>query len=441
VAHHYTEAGINEQAVGYWHQAGKRATQRSANLEAINHFTKGIEVLMTLPDTVERARQELELQITLGPVLMAVKGFASSDTERAYARARELCQQVGETPQLFPVLCGLFRFHTLRAELQTTRELAEQLFSIAQRAQDPELLLEAHRVLGSNMLWLGELATARAHSEQGVALYDPRQHRSHAFRYGHDPGVGCQSFAAISKWMLGYPDQALQSTREALTLAQELTHPFTLAFALAWAATVHQFRRELQAVQERTETLMALSTEQAFPFWLAFGTILRGWTLTAQGAGAEGIAQVHQGLVAYRATGAELHRPYFLGLLAEAYGKVGQIEEELTVLNEALDTVNKTEERNWEAELHRRKGELLLMQQGQKVVEAEECFLKALDTARRQQAKSLELRAAMSLSRLWQQQGKQEETRQMLSDIYGWFTEGFDTVDLQEAKALLEELP
>jgi class 3 adenylate cyclase/predicted ATPase len=440
VAHHYTEAGLNEQAVGYYHQAGKRATQRSANVEAINHLSKGLEVLMTLPDTVERARQELDLQTTLGPVLMAVKGFASLDTERAYARARELCQQVGETPQLFPVLCGLFRFHTLRAELQTTRELAEQLFSIAQRAQDPELLLEAHRVLGSSMLWLGELATARAHSEQGVALYDPQQHRSHVFLYGHDPGVGCQSFAALSIWMLGYPDQALQSIREALTLAKELAHPFSLAFTLAWAATVHQFRRELQAVQERAEALIALSTEQAFPFWLAFGTILRGWALTTQGAGAEGIAQIRQGLVAYRATESELHRPYFLGLLAEAHGKVGQIEEGLTVLNEALDTVNKTEERNWEAELHRRRGELLLMQQGQKVGEAEECFLKALDTARRQQAKSLELRAAMSLSRLWQQQGKQEEAYQLLAEIYGWFTEGFDTADLKEAKVLSEKL-
>jgi predicted ATPase len=440
VAHHYTEAGLNEQAVGYYHKAGKRATQRSANVEAINHLSKGLEVLMTLPDTLERARQELDLQTTLGPVLMAVKGFASLDTERAYARARELCQQVGETPQLFPVLCGLFRFHTLRAELQTTRELAEQLFSIAQRTQDPELLLEAHRVMGSNMLWLGEIAPARAHSEQGVALYDPQQHRSHVFMYGHDPGVGCQSFAAISIWVLGYPDQALQSIQEALTLAQELTHPFSLAFALAWAATIHQFRRELKAVHERAEAVIATSTEHGFPFWLAFGTILRGWALTAQGAGAEGIAQIRQGLVAYRSTESELHRPYFLALLAEAYGEVGQPEEGLTVLAEALATVDSTKERNWEAELHRRKGELLLLQQGQKVGEAEECFLKALEIARRQKAKSLELRATMSLSRLWQQQGKQQEARQILADIYGWFTEGFDTVDLQEARALLEEL-
>jgi predicted ATPase len=240
--------------------------------------------------------------------------------------------------------------------------------------------------------------------------------------------------------MLGYPDQALQSTNESLTLAQELTHPFSLVYALTMAAIAHQFRQEVQAVQERAEALMALSTEQGFPLWLAYGTILRGWALTAQGKGAEGIAQVRQGLVAHRATGTAIHRPYFLSLLAEAYGKVGQPEEGLTVLVEALALVDNTGERHWEADLHRGKGELLLMQQGQKVGESEECFRQALDIARHQQAKSLELRAAMSLSRLWQQQGKQEEAHQLLTEIYRWFTEGFDTPDLKDAKALLEEL-
>jgi predicted ATPase len=440
VAHHYTEAGLNEQAVGYWHQAGKRATQRSANVEAINHLTKGLEVLMSLPDTLERARQELDLQTTIGPVLMAVKGFGSPDTERAYARARELCQQVGETPQLFPVLHGLWRFYMVRAELQTTRELAEQLFSLAQRVQDPALLLEAHRVLGLTIYWLGEMAPARAHLEQGTALYDPQQHRSHAFVYGQDPGVACRCLAAWPIWVLGYPDQALQSIHEALTLAQELAHPFSLVYALNMAVLVHHFRREVQAVQERAEALIGLSTEQGFPMWLAYGTIMRGWALTAQGEEAEGIDQMRQGLVAHRATGAELQRPYFLSLLAEAYGKVGQPEEGLTVLVEALAIVDSTGECNWGAELHRRKGEFLLIQQGQKVREAEECFQQALDTARRQQAKSLELRSAMSLSRLWQQQGKQEDAHQLLSEIYGWFTEGFDTADLKEGRALLEEL-
>jgi class 3 adenylate cyclase/tetratricopeptide (TPR) repeat protein len=318
LAHHFTEASLNEQAVGYWLQAGKRATQRSANVEAINHLNKGLEVLMTLPDTLERARQELDLQITLGPVFMAVKGQSSPDTERAYARARELCQQVGETPQLFPVLHGLWRFYMVRAELQTTSELGEQLFSLAQRVQDPALLLEANRVMGLTMYWLGEMAPARAHLEQGTALYDPQQHRSHAFVYGQDPGVACRCLAAWPIWVLGYPDQALQSIHEALTLAQELTHPYSLVYALSMGVLVHQFRREAQAVQERAEELIGLSTENGFPFWLAYGTILRGWALTAQGEGAEGIDQMRQGLVAHRATGAELQRPYFLSLLAEA---------------------------------------------------------------------------------------------------------------------------
>jgi class 3 adenylate cyclase/predicted ATPase len=440
VAHHYTEAGLNDQAVGYWLQAGKRAAQRSAHVEAINHLTKGLEVIMILPDTVERARQELDMQTTLGPVLMAVKGFGSPDTERAYARARELCQQVGETPQLFPVLHGLWRFHMNRAELQTTLELAEQLFALAQRVQEPALLLEAHRVLGQTMFWLGEMASARAHFEQGMALYDPQQHRSHAFVFGQDPGVACRSFAAWPIWVLGYPDQALQCMREALTLAREFTHPLSLAFALTMAAVFHQFRREVQAVQEHAEELIALSTEQGFPLWLAYGTILRGWALSAQGEGAEGIAQVRQGPVAYRATGAEVHQPYFFCLLAEAYGKVGQPEEGVTVLGEALTIVDNTGERNWEAELHRLKGVLLLIQQAQKVGEAEECFRKALDIARRQQAKSLELRVAMSLSRLLQHQEKQGKAHQLLVEIYGWFTEGFDTEDLKEAKVLLEKL-
>jgi predicted ATPase len=440
LAHHYTQAGLNEQAVGYWHQAGKRAIQRSAHFEAINHLSKGLELLTPLPDTFERTRQELDVQITLGAVLMAVKDQSSPDTKNAYARARELCQQVGEIQQLFPVLHGLFRFHMVRSELQTARELAEQLLSLAERAQNTALLLEAHRVMGQTMFWFGEMAPARWHLEEGMALCDPQKHRSHASVYGQDPGVACRSFAAMPIWVLGYPDHALQRIHEALTLAQELTHPFSLAFALVQSSTVHQFRREAEAVQERSEELISLSIDQGFPQWLAYGKVLRGWALTSLGEGAEGIAEIHQGLVGRRAVGGELQRPYFLSLLAEAYGKVRQPEQGLTVLVEALEMVDNTRECDWEAEHHRYKGELLLMQQKQKVGQAEECFRKALDTARRQQAKSLELRAAMSLSRLWQQQGKQEEAYQLLAEIYSWFTEGFDTADLQEAKALLEKL-
>jgi predicted ATPase len=275
--------------------------------------------------------------------------------------------------------------------------------------------------------------------EQGIGLYNPTQHRSHAFLYGQDPGVACRSYAAYALWLLGYPDQALQRSQEALILAQELAHPFSLAYALNWAAWLHQLRREGQAVQERAEAAIALSHSQEFALWLAGGTILQGWALAEQGQGGEGIAQMRQGVAAWRATGAEFMRPYFGALLAEAYKKAGQAEAGLTLLAKALVVVERTGERFYEAELHRLKGELLLARSAEHDTGAETCFHQALNVARLQQAKSLELRSAMSLSRLWQLQGKRTEARELLTPVYGWFTEGFDTADLQEAKALLDE--
>jgi predicted ATPase len=300
-------------------------------------------------------------------------------------------------------------------------------------------------------MWLGEFAWAREYFEQGIALYNPQQHRSHTSRGGQDPGVVCLSTVALVLWFLGYPDQALKSIQEALTLAQELSQPFSLGHTLQYTATLHLFRREEQAVQERAEAVITLSTEQGFPHLLADGTVDQGWALAAQGQGEQGIAQMHQGVAAFRATGAELSRTWYLGPLAEAYGKVGQAGEGLTLLAEVLDLVHKTGERVWEAELYRLKGQLTLQKfqvsgskflapSSQAEVEAEACFHKAIEVARQQQAKSLELRAAMSLSRLWQQQGKKDDARQLLAEIYDWFTEGFDTKDLQEAKALLEQL-
>jgi predicted ATPase len=268
-----------------------------------------------------------------------------------------------------------------------------------------------------------------------MALYDPQQHRAHAFLYGgHDPGVCCQEYTAWTLWALGYPDQALATITKALVLARELTHPASLAGALSYAAMLHQFRRERQAVQETAEALMALAMEQGNAERLARGTILCGWVLCTQGQGVEGVVQMRQGLTALRATGGEVRRPLFLALLAEAYGGIGQSEEGLHVLAEALAAVEQTGGRFYEAELYRLKGELLLMQALPDEDQPETCFRHALKVARCQQAKSLELRAAMSLSRLWQQQGKRTEARQLLAAVYSWFTEGFDTADLQEAK-------
>ena len=260
------------------------------------------------------------------------------------------------------------------------------------------------------------------------------------FFIGFDIGVGCLSVAAWALWMLGYPQRALQSAHEALTLAQKLSHPYSLGLALGWAILLHLCRRENRALQERVEEMSMLSTEQGFTQWLAGSTVHRGWALLEHGQGEEGVAQIHQGVAAWQATGAELLQPYHLALLAEGYRRRGQTAEGLTLLSEGLAAVEKTGERFYEAELHRLQGELLLQQVIADVDQAETCFQKALDIARRQHAKSWELRAAMSLSRLWQQQGKQDEARALLAPIYGWFTEGFDTKDLQEARALLDEL-
>jgi predicted ATPase len=440
LAHHYTEAGLSAQAIPHWQRAGQRAVQCSANLEAIAHFSKGLEVLTMLPDTPERVQKELGLQIALGPTLMATKGYAAPEVEHAYARARELCEQVGETPHLFRVLHGLQRFYLIRAELQTTRELGEQLLTLAQSMPDSAFLLQAHRALGDTLFWLGEVAQARVHFEQGITLYHPQQHRSLALVYGEDPGVICLCYGARALWWLGYPDHALQRIREAQTLARELSHPLTLVFASYFAVVLHASYREAQAAQERSEAAIALSTEHGFALRLTRGTVLHGWALVERGQGEKGITEMYQGLAAYRATGAEVARPYWLALLAEAYGKLGQPEKGLMAVDEGLAVIPKTGERFYEAELHRLKGELLLMRSAERRVGAETSFRQALDIASRQQAKSLELRAAMSLSRLWQQQGKRNEARHLLAPIYGWFTEGFDTADLQDARVLLDEL-
>ena len=440
LAHHYTEAGLIEQAIPYWQQAGQRAVQRSAHAEAIAHVTKGLEALTALPDGPERTQQELVLQTTLGPALLARKGSGAPEMERAYARALELCRQVGEAPQLFPVLRGLWRFYNTGGQLQTARELGEQLLTLAQRFQAPALLLEAHHALGQTLFCLGELTPARAHLEQSIALYDPQQHRSHAFRYGYDTRVGSLIYLACARWLLGYADQALESVHDALTQTQELAHPFSLAYALHFAAMVHELRGEARAARERAEAALRLSTEQGFPLWVAGGTILRGWALAEQGQGAEGLLQMRQGVAAWRATGARVLQPYYLAVLAEAHRKAGLANEGLSVLAEALDAGHRTGERAREAELYRLKGELLLALSTENHGEAEAHFRQALEVAHRQSAKALELRAAMSVSRLWQHQGKRNDARQLLAEIYDWFTEGFDTADLKDAKALLEEL-
>jgi class 3 adenylate cyclase/predicted ATPase len=437
IAHHYTEGGFIEQAIPYWQHAGQRAGERSANTEAISHFTKGLELLTATPDSPERVQQELELQIALGGALILTTGYAAPDAGKAYARALELCRQAGETPKLFRVLVGLAVFYSGRGELGTARELAEQALSLAQNLQTPEFLQPAHYQMGVVLYWLGELPQSRTHLEQAIALYDPQKRRVSAL---YDLGVSCPAVAAFTLHWLGYPDQALKRIRESLSLAQELSHPSSLAYALLVAATLHHLRREVEATQVQAEALIALSHEQGFAFYEACGEGMRGWALAKQGRQKEGIAQIRQGVAAAQATGAQLAQPTFLALLAEAYGEAAQPEEGLTALTEALDPASKTEERRWQAELYRLKGALLLMQNDSYAAQAESCFQRAIEIAREQSAKSWELRATTSLARLLVHQGRRDEARSMLAEIYGWFTEGFDTLDLKEAKALIDEL-
>jgi predicted ATPase/class 3 adenylate cyclase len=438
-AHHYTEAGLTNEAIDYWQRAGQQALQRSAYAEAMSHLTRALDLLTTLPESRARSQQELVVQMTLGIALRATKGQAAPEVERLYTHAHELCERVGEPLQRFRVLWGLWMVYSNRGEYHPMLHVGEQLLSLAERLQDPDLLLEAHHALWASYFLGGELAAARPHFEQGLRLYEPQRHRTHAALYsGHDPGVCCHQLAAPSLWLLGYPDQAVANSQAALALAQELAHSYTLTLALYFAAMVHHLCRDVPLTQARAEALMTVATDQEFPLHLAQAMPLRGWTLAENGRAEEGIAQIHQGLAAYQATGATRDRPYYLALLAEASAKVGQTTEGLEALAEALATLAKSGVPWWEAELYRLRGELLLSADNETAAEA--CFHQALDIAPGRQARSLELRAAMSLARLWQRQGKRAEAHQLLAPIYGWFTEGFDTADLQEAKVLLEEL-
>jgi predicted ATPase len=419
-------------------------------------------LLKTLPDTAARARHELTLQLSLGASLMATKGFAATEVEQTYTRAQELCLQVGEPLQVAQVRYGRWVFNNVRGKFTAALALGEQFLTVAHRQQDSTLSLVVQAVVGLTLFFLGEFDPAQAHLDQAGTFYDPEHHRDLAYYMGQDPGLMALGFAAETLWHRGYPDQALERVRHALSVAQALSHPFSLVATLRAVTFVHLFRREGQDAQVHAEVLLTLAREHGFAWWLGVGPSLQGWALVERAAlsGAReqreaGLVQLREGLADLRAAEAEVHVPLFLGAVAQAYAHGGQAQDGLRVIAEALALVEKTEERWSEAELYRLKGKLVL-QSGVRgpasenpnpqhltpstQTEAEAYFHKAIKIARQQQAKSLELRATVSLARLWQQQGKQKEAHEVLAEIYGWFTEGFDTKDLQEAKALLEEL-
>jgi predicted ATPase len=343
-------------------------------------------------------------------------------------------------PQRFSVLAGLWRFYLARAKLQKARDLAEQCAILAPQLHAPVFLLESHLMLGSTLFFLGELASGHEHLEQGIALYNPRQGHTRAFSRATDPGVDCLCRSAWMLCLLGYPDQALTRSREALALAEKLSHAHSLAFASFYASVLHQFRRETQAVLEQAAVTIALSQEGGFGQWLAGGIVSRDWARAEHKPTEDNIAQLCRSLAAWHATGVELGNSRLCAMLAGVYTKVGQAEAGLSGLTEALALVHKNDEHYYDAELYRLRGDLLLLQAMPDEWEAENSFQLALDIAHHQHAKLLELRVAIHLSRLWQQQGKRENARQVLTEIYGWFTDGFQTPDLQEARALLDAL-
>jgi class 3 adenylate cyclase/predicted ATPase len=440
VAHHYTEAGLAAQAIPYWQHAGQHAIERSALPEVIGHLTQGLALVESLPDTPARARHELSLLTTLGLTLIATRGHSVPEVERVYTRARVLCAQVGDNQQLFLVLNGLRRVYYARADVPRAQECAEQLLAVATRQQNPAQLMEAHLALAQIFDVRGELGCARTHYEQCLALYNPDRHRAMPSLYPRDTAVTIYNNFARLLTVLGYLDQALDRVAEACTLARDLAHPFSEAIALLNAAWVSLRCGAVQTAQGQAAAALALCAEHQFALQGARVSVLLGVALATQGHCEEGSRCMQEGLSALRTLRAEVMLPDLLALAIEAHRKSGNLQEGQALLAEALTLIDTTAMRSWAAEFYRLAGEHLLAQASSNVQEAGTYFQRALDLARQQQAKLFELRAAMSLSRLWHQQGQRARARQLLAEVYGWFTEGFETADLQEARALLAAL-
>jgi predicted ATPase len=444
LAHHLWNAGSagdRARTLRYLQIAGERAGQRSANLEAINHFRNALKLISSLPETPERLRKEMMLNAALGTALLSTKGFSSLEVGSVFAHARELSQFVNEAPQLFRAFWGLWINYASRSEYAAGLEMGEQCLRLAQTTGDSGLLVEAHHAVGVSHCIAGEFARGLEHLEQAIGIYNPVDHDALKFVYGQDPAVACLTHAAWALWFLGYPDQSLKRDNESIALARRLKHPATLGMAAAFVAMPYQFCRDAKAVEELATEAVALSTEHDLAYYRGFGVILGGWALTQRGRREEGIARLRMGLDAFRATEAVFLVPYFSTLLAEVYCETGQAAEGLRV----LDAIDATHDRYWVAELHRLRGELILKRQDagdarELEAKAEACFLQALGEARERNAKSLELRAAISMSRLWMKQRRRPEARALMTETFAWFTEGFATRDLKEARLLLEDL-
>ncbi len=442
LAHHFTEAGMTAAAIPHWLSAGRYAIQRSAYVEAVAHLTTGLNLISTLPETPERLDRELALQLRLGSALIAAHGFAAPAVKQTYERARQLCHEIGETPQSLRALSGLQAFYLVSGELQTARELGEQCVELAQRQRDPVRLLQSRYGLGAALLFQGELTRAHTLFEQNRQPSRTQQDHPHTL---HDPGVACLTYSALTLWMFGYADGAVERGREALHIAQTLSHPYSITLAQFWLAELHEFRGEWQTAQQLIEANQALAKASALPFWTAMGNVVQGLLQAELGHVESGLDQASRGFDTYRSLGTLIGHTRVYEILATIRQRAHQIEEGQEAIEQALTTMHLTGERWNEVNILRRKGELLLLAspQGRETdqhAQAETCFHQAIKHAQNQRAKSLELRATMSLCRLWQRQGKPSDARQRLISIYEWFTEGFDTADLREAKSLLDDL-
>jgi len=436
LAHHLAGAGQAEHAVAQWLKAGQRAAARSAHSEAIGHFGRGLALLATLPQRPERDRQEIDLQLAKGVSLSTLKGFSSAEAAEAYTRARDLSEKEGKADRLFVSLWGLWNF-TRTSNIDAACAVSDRLLVLTGQHDDVGLRLEAHHAAWATHFYRGEPARSATHSDEGHNLYDFERHRSHADVYGHDPGVCARDVGAWTGWLLGYPDKALASASDALILAERLDHPFSLGMTLLHASIFHQLRRDSDSSLQRLRAAEMLAAEQRLALPID-PRILRGAALSAQGAGAEAVASILEGLGERQTTAAMLYRPYNLAVLAEALVAMGDNEGALVALADALTTIEKTGERWWEPEIYRLKALALVSHRN--LVEGEASFAQSIRIAQQQRAKSLELRATMSLARLWGEQSRRAEARDLLAPVYNWFTEGFDTSDLKAAGVLLAEL-
>jgi predicted ATPase/tRNA A-37 threonylcarbamoyl transferase component Bud32 len=435
----FEAARDSERAIEYFLLAARRAAQMFAHQEAIVLSRRALALLQLLPETPERDRRELDLLVTLGPAVGLIQGFSATAVEEILLRARDLCRRMEDTARLFPVLYGLCVLYVVRAERRLAHDLSNQLDALAEETKNPLLRLQACHAIWTALVAEGELVKARARLKEGIALYNLEKHASQAHSYGgHDPGVCCLAFNALALWALGYPDQALARARDALAIARDLSHPVSIGQAQCYTAMLHQLRREAPAARDHAHGSITLTRDWVFPQFLSYGNVLHGWALGELDNADEGLIEIREGLYTARAIENRFLLPHWLALSADLSRKAGMTDDGLAAADEGLREALSRGQCFSQSELHRLKGELLLLR-GERD-EAEACFHEAIDVARRQSARSFELRAATSLARSWQSQHRNGEARLLIEEVYGWFTEGLDTADLVEARALLGEL-